>query len=828
MSRVITNVERLPGAVRPFALGVLVTSISTILSGAWAADQDTDANQGTVIVTGVRGVKSTVLKSSSPIDIITATQLQASGKTGLKELLNTLLPSFNLPGVNGGGTSWTVRSTTLRGLQGDQVLYLVNGKRRHNTALINNLARVGNGGVPVDLDLIPIAAIDHIEVLRDGAAAQYGSDAIGGVINIILKKTDSGGSASLSGGQNYDGDGGTGHVSADWGTKLGADGGFAHFALDYKNNGPSVRTQDSQLAQVYNPLPNGQPDPRNATVDRKQWGTPYGQGRDPIISGSYNLELPINDVTLYSFATLSHRDSIKVTGAFLPNNINALPELYPNGFSAEREIDETDFQFAGGIRGQLQDWKWDLSSTYGQDNARLNGLNTLNASLGPTSPTDFNLATQIYDQWTNNLDFSRKFDTGLFATPLNLSLGVEERWERYRIEAGDYDSYAVGDYIIPSGYYAGLHPQPGLVSYVGTSPADAGSVSRTNSAAYIDLSQNLTSNWSVGAAGRAEHYSDSAGNTVSGKLSTRYEFLPGYAFRATIGNGFRAPSLAQDIYASSTITGVVTSTGYQLYPVKVVPPDSPEAKALGAQPLKPEQSKNYSFGFTAQPVRNLSVSLDAYQIDISDRIVQTTLLTGPVVSAVLVANGFTAGQSAQYYTNAVDTRTRGVDLVADYRTDLDEYGVVKWNAGLSLVDTKIQTLKPTPQALTNIGYQLFGHQQQSDLTKGTPDNKLILGANWTVDRFITSLRFTRYGAYTEAGTTAVNDRTFSPKWITDLDVAYKLTPKVTIAIGANNLFNVYPDKNGIVDLKTGINQYGVLSPFGITGGYYYGRVDYKF
>ncbi len=224
---------------RPFALCAMVVSISAVFQGVWASEADNNVSATTtgsgssvtaanaksddavVVVTGVRGGNRTVLNSSETIDIVRAKQLQASGKTGLKELLTTLLPSFNLPGVNGGGTSWTVRATTLRGLQGDQVLYLVNGKRRHNTALINNLARIGNGGVPVDIDLIPVAAIDHIEVLRDGAAAQYGSDAIGGVINIILKKTDSGGSASISGGQNYNGDGASGHAAADFGNKTG-------------------------------------------------------------------------------------------------------------------------------------------------------------------------------------------------------------------------------------------------------------------------------------------------------------------------------------------------------------------------------------------------------------------------------------------------------------------------------------------------------------------------------------------------------------------------------------------------------------------------------
>ena len=797
-------------------------------SATEAASLTEAASVSELVVTGLRGgLGKTVIDSPAPIDVVRSAELTQTGKVGLKEVLNNLVPSFNLPGVNGGGTSWTVRAITLRGLNGDQALFLVNGKRRHNTALINNLARVGNGGVPVDLDLIPVGAIDHIEVLRDGAAAQYGSDAIAGVINIILKSGVDGGGIDVTAGQNYLGDGAVGHVATHFGTAIGQ-GGFLDVAFDAKANRRASRSVATSLAHIYNPLPNGQPDPRDLTADRYFYGHSYGPGEEQIYSASYNAELPVGDLTLYSFSTYSYRDATKNTGSFLPNNINSLPEIYPNGFNALRRIYESDYQATGGARGKLGGWDWDISTTYGRDGARLDAKDTLNATLGPTSPTSFNLSTHVYDQWTNTLDLTRQVNWWL-ERPLTVSIGAEHRWEKFQIKPGDPASYAIGDYVIPSGFYAGQHPAPGLASYNGTSPADAGEITRHNLAAYIDLSADLTSNWYFGAAGRFEHYSDSAGDTWSGKLSTRYEFLPGYAIRGTVSNGFRAPSLAQTIFASSTVTGQIAANGeWQTFPIKVLPVYTPEAKALGAEPLTPEKSTNFSLGLTAEPVRSVQLTIDAYQVGIKDRIVQTGLLRGPVVAAILQAGGFAPGLTAQYYTNAVDTRTRGVDVVAAYSHDFDRYGQVRLSAAYSWNKTTITRFKPTPTQLANIGYDLFDRQKQADLTIATPRDKVILSGEWRLGRFNASGRATRYGAYTEAATVAANDRTYGAKWVADLDVSFDVTDRTTVGLGANNLFDVYPDRIGIVDAKTGLFQYGSFAPFGITGGFYYARLSQKF
>jgi iron complex outermembrane receptor protein len=807
------------------AVGLLAGSITV-----HAADKD-EQTLNTVVVTGNRGgAPRTVADSPSPIDVISGEQLQATGKVGLKEVLSRLLPSFNLPAINGGGTSWSVRGVTMRGLSGDQVLVLVNGKRRHNTALINNLARVGTAAVPVNLDLIPVSAIDHIEVLRDGASAQYGSDAIAGVINIILKENDSGGSAETSFGRYGSGDGDTIHQTFNYGLPLVNDG-FLNLSLDSKEQEPFDRTGSATGSLYSSP---GRPDSRDQTTDRHGWNPSYGLGREKVTNGSYNLEIPLqDDLKLYSFSTFSYMETTKVTGNYRPNEITSLagdPNTpYPDGIHAQRRNRTIDFQVAGGVKGEVGGWNYDASSTWGEDNSTLNANNTLNPSLGPTSPTSFNLATQIFDQVTNNLDFNRSFDIGL-KHALQTSFGFEHRFERYEIEAGDYASYTPGSYVLPSGPFAGTTPLPGLASYNGTSKADAGSMSRNNVASYFDLGLDLTDKWYVGVAGRYEHYTQDIGSTWSGKFSTRYEILPGLALRGTINNGFRAPSLAQTIYASSTFTSAGVVNGQQLsVPVKVLPVDSAEAKALGAEKLKPEKSLNYSFGLTFEPLDNYRLTTDFYQIGIRDRIVSTSLLGGPAISQVLAANGLPPSLYAQYYTNAVDTRTRGLDVVNEYHQQLGEWGQVRWSAAYNWNQTKIEKLQDNPSALAGLGsqYQLFDRRLQKDLTVATPQSKLILASNWKLGDFDTNLAVTRFGSYIEGDNNPVNDRKYSAKWITDLDVAYKLSKQLTVALGGNNLFNVYPDKKGIQDWS-GAYKYGQFSPFGLGGSYYYTRLAYAF
>ncbi len=824
------------------SLAGLAQAQAQVLASNAAADNVSSVE--TVVVTGVRGTQHrTVADSPVPIDVIGGKQLQENGRGALKEVFQTLIPSFNLPGVNGGGTSWAVRATTLRGLNGDQVLYLINGKRRHTTALINNLARVGNGGVPVDLDLIPVAAIDHVEVLRDGAAAQYGSDAIAGVINIILKDGTDGGVSDTTAGLNFGGDGLSLHEAADYGLPLFGEG-YIHFAADARSSAPWYRNEAATTPYLYNLLAGGVPDPREATIDRKAFGHPYGGANDKLYSLSYNAGVPLgSDVTLYSDTTVSHRYTQKNTGSFLPSNLNSLPEIFPNGFQAYRIINEWDYQTTWGAKGDLDGWVWDLSSSFAQDYANLDARHTINATLGPASPTSFHLSKHDFEQWTNTVDVTRPFEIGL-AKPLDVSFGLEHRFEWFSIGAGDPLSYAIGNYIIPAGQpNAGLNPIPGLSSYAAATPADAGSISRDNYAAYVDLDTSITDNWYVGLAGRFEHFTGTVGDSTSGNITTRYEVRPGYAFRGTISNGFRAPSLAQEIFSTPTFSGQFNPITHinDIYRVQVLPVFKAGALALGAQPLTPETSQDYSVGFTAQPIDNLNLSVDAYQINVHNRILLSGNIGGlpgsaqeAFVNSILTPLGYPANTIVQYFTNAVSTRTHGIDFVGDYGWDLDAAGALNLSAAYSWVETEITRVNPTPSVLQGHGIALVGYQREGDLTVATPKSKVILTGDWSLEPFDVHLQVTRYGSYTERGTVdpAVNpalssDRTYSAKWITNLALTYDLTDTFSLTVGADDLFDVYPDKIGPIDANSGMGEYGNFSPFGISGGFYYTRVGIK-
>ncbi len=796
----------------------------------------------TIIVTGVRGGQArTVADSPVPIDVISRRELQATGRTGLKEILGNIVPSLTMPALGGGGTSASVKPIAIRGLSGDYLLVLVNGKRRHTTSLINNLSRISGGSTPVDIDLIPTNAVGRIEVLRDGAAAQYGSDAVSGVINIILDDAPKGGRFSITGGQQYSKGAPLLQTDLSYGTKLG-EGGFFRAAVEAKYHDRADSSADA-VPRIL-PLVNGQPDPREATLDHVYAGGYGRSNRDKMINGSYNAELPVGDtLRLYSFSTLGYRDIRDARGAYIPSStgyggqantsgVAVLPQLYPTGFQAYRRIKETDFQVTGGAKGDLAGWAWDLSSSFGRDRVWLGAENTLNPSIGPTSPTSFYMGTQIQDLWVNNLDLSRDVEVGL-AKPLSISVGAEHRWERFQSRAGEPDSYRNGGYQIPvddtpfGQLYGGRYPSPGLVSFTGTSPADAASLSRNNLAGYVDLATNVTDAWFIGVAGRFEHYDDSAGNTLSGKVSTRYELAPGLAIRGGVNTGFRAPSLAQTGFSTTQNTTTVIGNTPVSTIAKFLPVNSAAAIALGAQPLKPEKSLNYTAGITYE-AGALHLTLDAYQIRVNDRIVKTEFLGtasngGTAIRDILIANGVTGVDSAQFFTNAIDTRTRGIDAVAEYTLRTTGLGAFRLSAAYSYNKTKILSIADNPAALSSLNVVLFGRQAQRDLAAALPRTKLVLTNDWSLGRVHALARATRYGRYTESSNVASGDRTFGGKWVADLDIGYDLTDRVTLAVGANNLFDTYPDRNGLI-AADGSGAYGGFAPFGLSGGSYYARV----
>jgi iron complex outermembrane receptor protein len=799
------------------------------------ADATADAGEGSaIVVTGNRGSRArTVADSPVPIDVIGAEQLRTAPATGLKDVLGSLIPSFSQPAQGGGGTSASVRPFAIRGLSGDYLLVLVNGKRRHTTALINNLARIAGGSSPVDIDLIPVSSIGRLELLRDGAAAQYGSDAISGVLNIILDSAPQGGRLEAQAGQSWKGDGELLQQSLSWGTTI-ADGGFLRVSAEAKLHEPAIRSRKVG-GNIYPLLANGSPDPREATHSRIIQGGYGRSNRDIIINTVVNAQIPLGDsVDLYSFNSYSHRNIKDARGGFAPNNSASLPEIYPNGFQAYRRIWEDDFQLTAGLKGTLGGWDWDLSSSYGKDNVKLGAEGTLNPSLGPSSPTEFYMGRQISTLWVNNLDVNRAFDLGL-AEPLQLAIGVEHRWEKFQNEAGEPDSYRNGLYRIPCGntpferLYCGTYPAAGLVSFTGTTQDDAVALSRNNLAAYVDVGAQITPQWFVGVAGRAEHYDDSSGDTVSGKISTRYEITNSLAFRGGINTGFRAPSLAQQGFSTTQNTGAINALGaLELFQSKFLPVAAPQAILLGAKPLKPEKSLNYTAGLTFEPSRDVRVTIDAYQIRIDDRIVKTEQLRGAAVQAILASQGFNDLAAAQYFANAIDTRTRGIDAVAEYTLRTQSLGTFRLSAAYAYNKSKILRVADNPAELDGINIILFGRQAIQDLLVSSPRDKIILTNDWSLGPIRANIRGTRYGKYIESGPIASADFAFPAKWIFDLDINYKLNDRIDLGIGSTNIFNSYPREKPEATWSQGSGVYGSFSPFGLTGGFYYARVGFSF
>ncbi|MCO8163724.1 TonB-dependent receptor [Pseudomonas sp. 21LCFQ010] len=775
----------------------------------------------TVVVTGSRGSEArTVTSSPAPIDVVSGAQLEKTGQASLRGALEKALPSFSQR-PSGSSNDSIARPYSLRGLNGSNVLVLVNGKRRHNSSVINLDSTAAYGTNPVDLDLIPVSAIDHVEVLRDGASAQYGSDAIAGVINIILKQTDHGGSVSTQYGEYYEGgDGGTIRSAVNSGFALPNDG-FFNVSVDAKSQQTAVRSRDA-TGNFYFPG-----DAREAGADRQ----PQRNGL-PKIKGynlSYNAELPVNDdLTLYSFSTYSQRDARGGQNFRRPNSTNIIPQIYPDGTAPFYTLDETDFQAAAGAKGQLAEWHWDLSSTFGRAKSLAGSDESLNASLGPGSPTRFDSYTNTFDQWTSNLDLTRAFDVGL-AKPLQVSWGAEHRHERYKTQSEDVEAWINGGYVYPSGPLAGQPAAVGAQGAITLTPEDAGQNSRNSYATYLDLGINPTDKLYLGLAGRFEKYDDSSGNTASGKVSVRYDFTPEFALRGTLSNGFRAPSLSQSTYAQTSNQYTLVNGVAQFVEAKTARVDSPLARALGAEDLDPEKSRNISLGLTWKPLPQANVTLDAYQIEIKDRVALTGFLFGSGVNQVLQQLGYTPGYRVKYFTNAADTTTRGVDLVTDYRVDYGRFGSVKYGVAFNYNKTELDSIKSTPAALSGSGLELFDRVAQGYLTVANPETKLILSGQWKIDRFDINLGVTRYDKVTVRDANPNFDSTFGAKWITDLEVAYAVTDQLGVAVGANNLFDVRADNNGYpAGDVNGFPKFGNASPFNPYGGFWYTRLSYDF
>jgi len=824
--------ERTVTAVSLIAILAAAMAASTAHAQTEAASPQPKEDAGEasdIIVTGVRGKPRSVLDSPTPVDVLSGKELAQAGHANLYQDLQMQIPSFNQPAKAGAGTSSAVLTGGLRGLNPDHTLVLVNGMRWHHTALINVGNQLYNGSVPVDLGMIPTTSIERIEVLREGAAAQYGSDAIAGVINVILKDTP-GGSLSAQYGQNMDrSDGELLIVRGNYGFRYSDTGSLNLYFSAQKQNQSDRSYPVATSVQLYPKLSNGQPDPREATVDRQ---ISHGFGAFPLKQWQvgFNAKDQIGDVELFAFGTFNRRIQDIIYPPIIPNSAPALPEIFPNFAYPLFQIKESDGQLAIGARGILSDWDWSLSSTAGADHAPQYLYESLNASLGPTSPTNFYLGALTSREWVNSLDVTRKLEMANGGS-LQVSFGVQDRLENFKISAGDPASYALGNYVRPAGQpFAGI-PLPGGAQYApGFRPADAGSWTRNVISAYAELGYEPTDRLFIGVAGRVEHFNDSSGTSVVGKIDGRYKIADWLSLRGSFGNGFHAPSLVQQHYSNARITpSTAAATLGQVITNQILPVDNPAAVALGAKPLTPEKSIDASAGFTVNPGSNFSLTIDGYYVRLNNRIALSSILQGAAVNTILVANGLSPNLTGQYFTNAVDTRTIGADIIAGWKTNIGDMGSVRLTAAVNLNHTKITRIDPNPPALNALGsYVLVDRTTQGYLTDAIPESKIALGLSWNWDKLDVNLQEIRYGKFTAPGATPALDRFFPAKWITNVQVQYHITKQVSVAAGADNLFNVYPPANNIPLAQFGYNQYPRFSPFGFTGGSYYGRVQIDF
>jgi iron complex outermembrane recepter protein len=884
MTRHLTR-ALLVSTLSPLALAAQPAFAQAVVA---AADDQEAADAGaTIVVTGTRRSDRTLADSPVPVDVITAESLTTSGYTETNRLLNQQVPSFNFPQPSITDGTDVVRPATLRGLNPDQTLVLLNGKRRHTSALLNINGSVGRGTSAVDINLIPSIALERVEVLRDGAAAQYGSDAIAGVINFQLRNAPEGGRITVNYGLyntdvrgirevtgiisgpggapalNPDGtlqvtraprersvtDGHTLTVAGTVGLPI-VDGGHLNLSAEFQRRAPTNRTGPDVRRQYA--LVNGALDPREATFDRISHR--YGDAKTDDLKLFLNFGAPLGDaVELYSYLTYGYRDGESAGFYRLASDARNVPAIYPNGFLPLINTDLNDFEGVVGIRGEVGGWRYDLSGSYGRNEFDFRITNSLNRSFGAASQTAFDSGGLRYTQTMANLDVSRDLEVGFFKE-LTLAGGLEYRRETFDIRPGEPASYANG----PAGGAPGAQVFPGFQPIIGGQRVDR-QRSRRNLSAYAELDADVNDRINVQLAGRYEDYSD-FGSSINGKLAARFELTDGIALRGAISTGFRAPSLQQQFYAAqatNNVNGVLLDT-------VTLPVDNPVAIALGATPLDAEESISYSAGLVFTAVPRLNVTLDAYQIDIDDRIVVTENLTatrdaagapsgtnpGRAIATILNNAGFPTVSAARFFVNGIDSRTRGIDAVATYRFDLGDYGRISATAGFNYNKTTIRRVLAAPGPLANIpGLVLFGRQEQGRLVRGQPRTKLNLGLDYEVERFGGTIRANRFGKVEgtggeigPAGSGVFNDNFLEAQWVMDVEARLTFAERFEIAVGANNLLDSYPTPVPVgqagVSATNGapvffpqtnyVAPFSNFSPNGFNGRFLYARAAVKF
>lgn len=844
-----------------------------------------------VIIVGSRNPNRTATESTVPVDVIDMTELNnVAPQVNLNQILNYVAPSFtsNTQTISDGTDH--IDPASLRGLGPDQVLVLINGKRRHTSSLINVNGTFGRGSVGTDLNAIPAAAIQRIEVLRDGAAAQYGSDAIAGVINIILNKNVNELTTTVTTGANFTKnandqtggvDGETTNISASYGIPLGDNGGFINLSGDFdvreeysrmkewegtifnlyntvervaSSDGYDIANLlDDDVADVIQYTDQAGIDRNGATTKedlrtilgadattaelaaRGQQRSDYNMrvGQSALRGGRLfaNFSLPLDDIgtTLYSFAGISSRTGNSAGFYRLPNQSRTYTPAYIDGFLPEINSNIKDQSISIGIKGMVGDWSVDLSNTYGKNSFLYTIGNTFNASMQNASPTFFDAGGFSFLQNTSNLDITQFFEDVMYG--LNIAFGAEYRVENYDIVAGEEPSYAQytanGQRITlasqqPSQDFFGNSRPGGSQVFPGFAPSNELSRGRSSVAGYFDVEADFSEAFLASFATRYENYSD-FGGTINFKLAGRFKATDNLNIRAALNTGFRAPSLHQINFNS---TSTIFDNQGNPQEVGTFANDSRAASLLGIPQLKEETSQSVSLGLTAKiPDANLTITVDGYFVKINDRVVYTGQFSGPGTGTELdnllrQANA----TAASFFANAIDTESKGLDIVVTHRTDLG----ANWRLKSDLAGTLSKTKKVgdinASEVLRNAGLidTYFPEDSRVYLEEAVPRTKINLSNSLTSDKFIIFLRNVYFGEVTEATTTVANQQVFGTKLVTDLSVGYKATDALTLTLGANNLFDIYPDRakdefgnrsDGRFDWSRRAQQFGIGGRF---------------
>lgn len=825
---------------------------------AQEAEAGAETAEETIIVTGTRRTDRTVADSTVPVDVFTAEALTQSGFTETNRLLAEQIPSFNFPQPSITDGTDVVRPATLRGLNPDQTLVLINGKRRHISALLNINGSVGRGAAAVDINFIPSIALKRVEVLRDGAAAQYGSDAIAGVINFGLRDAREGGqftvtygeyNTSVNGIERVTGlalgangqptlapdgtfnvtttgkdrrakDGGTLTIAGTVGLPIGEEG-YINISAELQDRRPTNRTGFDRRRQFN--LVGGLVDPRELTFNRLSHR--YGDAFTRDLKLLLNSAAPLGEsgFELYSFGSYGFRDGESAGFYRLANDARNVPALNPDGFLPLINTEINDFGGTVGVKGEVGGFNVDLSGGYARNSVKFKITNTLNASLGAASQRAFEAGQLDYTQAIGNLDVNREIQVG-FLKNLTIAGGLEYRRETFQITPGEIDSFRSGGVLISANQPGGANQPaaPGAQVFSGFQPVIGGQSvvgirARDNVSAYVELDAEVSDKFTVQIAGRYEDYSD-FGSDINGKIAARVEPVEGFALRGAVATGFRAPSLQQQFFASAATNNV---NGVLLDAV-TLPVDNPVAIALGARPLDPETSLSFSGGFVFTRIPRLNLTVDVYQVDIDDRIVVTDNLTatrtngapsganpGLAIAQILNTAGFNTISAARFFVNGLDSRTKGLDAVATYRVELGSAGKINLSAGFNYNKTTIRKLLASPGPLANIpGLVLFGRQEQGRLTRGQPRTKVNLGLDYEREWLGLTVRANRYGKVEGTGgalaSGVFNDNFLKSQWVTDVEATAKIKGRYELSLGVNNLFDTYP--TGVPTGLAGVNS----------------------